>query len=274
MNGVSPRWWIGAHHLERAVMKNSKQATLFRSWGGKKPLRDGNARPSSKGKAPARSQPQNQPRHVASSHEPGPDSSPRAAAFVDLTESEGFGFKDEEELDRFLLDGLVDEASRDEGGNFPSCSGPSKFSAVEEAPGFDPEAGERWVYPTNYPVRDYQFNIVQKCLFRNTLVCLPTGLGKTFIAAVVMFNFYRWYPNGKVVFLAPTKPLVTQQIEACHNIMGIPQSHLAEMTGGWIHVCEILPLSLSLCRKHASKGESCAVAVKESVLSHTSSDAE
>ena len=46
-----------------------------------------------------------------------------------------------------------------------------------------------------------------------------------------MFNFYRWYPLGKIVFMAPTKPLVAQQIEACYNIMGIPQSDTAEMTG-------------------------------------------
>lgn len=55
-------------------------------------------------------------------------------------------------------------------------------SVVEEnIPGFDLEAGEMWIYPTNYPVRDYQFNVVKKALFVNTLVCLPTGLGKTFI---------------------------------------------------------------------------------------------
>ena len=98
-------------------------------------------------------------------------------------------------------------------------------------PGFDPHAGRLWIYPTNYPIRDYQFNIVQTALFKNTLVALPTGLGKTFIAAVVMYNLYRWYPQGKVVFMAPTKPLVAQQIEACYNIMGIPQDDTAEMTG-------------------------------------------
>ena len=110
-------------------------------------------------------------------------------------------------------------------------------SVIEDKiPGFDPEAGEIWIYPTNYPVRDYQFSIVHKSLFVNTLVCLPTGLGKTFIAAVVMYNFYRWYPHSKVVFLAPTKPLVAQQIEACFSIMGIPQEHTAEMTG--IRLCK------------------------------------
>ena len=46
-----------------------------------------------------------------------------------------------------------------------------------------------------FKAEDSRFNIVQSCLYDNTLVCLPTGLGKTFIAAVVMYNFYRWYPQ-------------------------------------------------------------------------------
>ncbi|XP_076659071.1 FA complementation group M [Halictus rubicundus] len=97
--------------------------------------------------------------------------------------------------------------------------------------GFDLSAGKTWIYPENYPVRDYQFNIVKASLYCNTLVCLPTGLGKTFIAAVIMYNFWRWYPCGKVVFLAPTKPLVAQQIFACHNVMGIPAAETIELTG-------------------------------------------
>jgi hypothetical protein len=52
----------------------------------------------------------------------------------------------------------------------------------------DRTAAETWVYPLNRPERDYQFNIVRKCLFDNTLVALPTGLGKTFIAGSVMLN--------------------------------------------------------------------------------------
>ncbi|XP_001660079.2 uncharacterized protein LOC5571977 [Aedes aegypti] len=97
--------------------------------------------------------------------------------------------------------------------------------------GFDNNAGSSWIYPTNYPVRKYQYSIVQAALFKNTLVVLPTGLGKTFIAAVVMYNLYRWYPTGKVIFMAPTRPLVNQQIEACYKIMGIPKEDTAEMTG-------------------------------------------
>lgn len=100
-----------------------------------------------------------------------------------------------------------------------------------DLPGFDSSSAKVWIYPTNYPVREYQLTMSQAALFQNTLVCLPTGLGKTFIASVVMYNFYRWYPSGKIVFMAPTKPLVAQQIEACYKVMGIPQAHMAELTG-------------------------------------------
>lgn len=110
---------------------------------------------------------------------------------------------------------------------------------------------KHWIYPLNRPKRDYQYNIVKRCLFDNTIVALPTGLGKTFIAGVVMLNCklsiyallylmsfflssgtdYRWFPEGKVVFVAPTKPLVAQQIDACHQTCGIPGTDAAELTG-------------------------------------------
>ncbi|EAU93305.2 DEAH family protein [Coprinopsis cinerea okayama7 len=90
---------------------------------------------------------------------------------------------------------------------------------------------KHWIYPTNRPKRDYQYNIAKHCLYENTLVALPTGLGKTFIAGVVMLNYYRWYPEGKIIFLAVTKPLVAQQIEACHDTCGIPGSDGVELTG-------------------------------------------
>jgi len=98
-------------------------------------------------------------------------------------------------------------------------------------PDFDHQAGRIWIYPTNYEKRDYQYKIVSAALFQNTLVILPTGLGKTFIAAVVMFNFCRWYPTGKIIFSAPTKPLVAQQMDACAKVMGIRKSEMCEMTG-------------------------------------------
>lgn len=95
----------------------------------------------------------------------------------------------------------------------------------------DSENLRTWIYPINYPVRGYQLNIVQKALFYNTLVALPTGLGKTFIAAVVMFNYWRWFPNSKIIFMAPTRPLVSQQIEACFSICGLPQQDTVDISG-------------------------------------------
>jgi fanconi anemia group M protein len=38
-------------------------------------------------------------------------------------------------------------------------------------------------------------------------------------------------PIGKVIFLAPTKPLVLQQIAACHDVMGIPEEDIAHLEG-------------------------------------------
>ncbi|KAH0162614.1 P-loop containing nucleoside triphosphate hydrolase protein, partial [Aureobasidium melanogenum] len=94
------------------------------------------------------------------------------------------------------------------------------------------EATQTWVYPTNLgTTRDYQFNIVSRGLFHNLLVALPTGLGKTFIAATIMLNWFRWTESAQIVFVAPTKPLVAQQVDACFNIVGIPRSQTVMLTG-------------------------------------------
>ncbi|EEC09559.1 conserved hypothetical protein [Ixodes scapularis] len=169
-----------------------KQATLFRAW---------NPKPSTSGTAP---------RHKVKP----PDTSGEDVVVLSDDDDEFLV----QAMDQTLASAMP-----------PPAPPPQK--ALEDLPGFDVVAGQTWIYPTNYPVRDYQFNIVQSCLFKNTMVILPTGLGKTFIAAVVMYNFYRWYPTGKIVFTAPTKPLVAQQIEACYKIMGIPLEDTLEMTG-------------------------------------------
>lgn len=185
------------------VMTMSKQKTLFQSWTTQQACQEGR-----------------------SDHE------------VVVLDEEGFELGlDDHDLHEFFLDDVSgDLQSQSDKNTAEEASDKSRrnlhnSSVFEDIPGFDYVTGETYIYPSNYPVRDYQINIVKKALFQNTLVCLPTGLGKTFIAAVVMYNFYRWYPKGKVVFLAPTKPLVTQQIQSCHNVMGIAHGHTAEMTG-------------------------------------------
>lgn len=97
---------------------------------------------------------------------------------------------------------------------------------------FEAQALQSWIYPMNLgAIRDYQYSIVSKGLFNNTLVALPTGLGKTFIAATIMLNYYRWTKDAQIVFMAPTKPLVSQQVDACFNIVGIPRSATTLLTG-------------------------------------------
>ena len=96
---------------------------------------------------------------------------------------------------------------------------------------FDPATIGRWIFPTNVTERAYQFEMSSVAVRHNTLVSLPTGLGKTLVAAVVMFNFHRWFPTGRCVFLAPTKPLVHQQVSAVRRIIGLPLAEFAELTG-------------------------------------------
>lgn len=97
----------------------------------------------------------------------------------------------------------------------------------------DRDALTTWVYPTNLgAIRDYQYSIVALGLYHNLLVALPTGLGKTFIAATIMLNWFRWTREAKIVFVAPTKPLVSQQVKACFGIAGIPPSATTMLTGG------------------------------------------
>lgn len=84
-----------------------------------------------------------------------------------------------------------------------------------------------YIYPTNYEVRDYQFSIVHQALFQNLVCAIPTGTGKTFIASTVMLNFYRWTKKAKIIFTAPTRPLVAQQIKACLGVTGIPHEDTA-----------------------------------------------
>jgi len=97
----------------------------------------------------------------------------------------------------------------------------------------DREALKTWTYPTNLgTIREYQYSIVARGLYHNLLVALPTGLGKTFIAATIMLNWFRWTTEAQIVFVAPTKPLVSQQVKACFDTVGIPRSVTTMLTGG------------------------------------------
>jgi ERCC4-related helicase len=73
-------------------------------------------------------------------------------------------------------------------------------------------------------LRDYQKTLFQKSQDRNSIVYLPTGLGKTRIAIASMYYYLSFTQKKKIVFLANTVQLVKQQADAIkRTLWGILQ---------------------------------------------------
>ncbi len=70
--------------------------------------------------------------------------------------------------------------------------------------------------------RLYQERIVATAVAHNTLVVLPTGLGKTAIALRVIAEYLLRYPTRSVLFLAPTRPLVVQHARSVEEALFAP----------------------------------------------------
>jgi len=80
--------------------------------------------------------------------------------------------------------------------------------------------------------RSYQFNIFESLRNnRNTLVILPTALGKTaiLVCAESLYN----YKSKRVLVMAPTKPLVSQHMSSFFSVLNIPENCVAVVTGTW-----------------------------------------
>lgn len=74
----------------------------------------------------------------------------------------------------------------------------------------------------NIEPRDYQKAIFNVAKENNTLVVLPTGIGKTLVALMLSIERKTKHPESKILFLAPTRPLVEQHFEYF-------KSHLPEL---------------------------------------------
>ncbi len=83
----------------------------------------------------------------------------------------------------------------------------------------------------DFTPRLYQETILATAARKNTLVVLPTGLGKTGIAMLLAAQRLRQYPNSKVVFFAPTKPLCEQHLGTFTKHIDLPEDELALFTG-------------------------------------------
>ena len=71
--------------------------------------------------------------------------------------------------------------------------------------------------------RLYQKHISDVATEKNTLVVLPTGLGKTAIALRVIAEYLRRAPTESVLFLAPTRPLVIQHARSVAETLLAPE---------------------------------------------------
>jgi len=70
----------------------------------------------------------------------------------------------------------------------------------------------KFIKPDSVELRDYQTNLADGAKKENSLIVLPTGLGKTTIALQVIADYLQ-KGTGGVLFLAPTRVLVNQHYE-------------------------------------------------------------
>ena len=75
---------------------------------------------------------------------------------------------------------------------------------------------DEFIVPDSIEVRDYQINLAQQAKAENSLIVLPTGLGKTTIALHVIADCLSKRKGG-ILFLAPTRVLANQHYEFLKN---------------------------------------------------------
>ncbi len=78
--------------------------------------------------------------------------------------------------------------------------------------------------------RRYQLRLADAATDDHTLVCLPTGLGKTAVSLIVTARRLHEV-GGTALFLAPTKPLVRQHATFYREALTIPDEEIVVFTG-------------------------------------------
>lgn len=77
--------------------------------------------------------------------------------------------------------------------------------------------------------RDYQLNIFQSIKDKDSLVVLPTGLGKTAVAFYLICQ--RVEESEKVLMMAPTRPLCQQHLDFIRDSTGLDEEDTELITG-------------------------------------------
>jgi len=79
--------------------------------------------------------------------------------------------------------------------------------------------------------RLYQQTIMHSTIKSNTLIVLPTGMGKTKTAILSAIQRLNSHPNSKILFLTPTKPLAAQIQEEFIKCTSIDNNRILLFTG-------------------------------------------
>ncbi|MBS3147888.1 DEAD/DEAH box helicase [Candidatus Woesearchaeota archaeon] len=79
--------------------------------------------------------------------------------------------------------------------------------------------------------RLYQETILATAANKNTLVVLPTGMGKTGVALLLAAQRLSIFPESKILILAPTKPLVEQHLTTFKQHLDVEEDKFALFTG-------------------------------------------
>jgi Fanconi anemia group M protein len=87
------------------------------------------------------------------------------------------------------------------------------------------------LYSDTVEDREYQRRIAEAATDRNTLIVLPTALGKTVISALIAANVLYGYRDKRVLVMAPTRPLVMQHKGTFQRIMRLPDRDFTVLTG-------------------------------------------
>ncbi|MFW6450241.1 MAG: DEAD/DEAH box helicase [Nanoarchaeota archaeon] len=83
----------------------------------------------------------------------------------------------------------------------------------------------------NFEPRLYQETIFGNACLQNTLVVLPTGLGKTNVFLMLAAHRLKQYPSSKIVLLGPTRPLIDQYKSVFEKYFDIDKNKIALFTG-------------------------------------------
>jgi len=83
----------------------------------------------------------------------------------------------------------------------------------------------------DFTPRLYQQTILGTAAQFNTLVVLPTGLGKTALAFLLATQRLSLYPKSKILMLAPTKPLCEQHVNSFQTYLNIEPRKIVLFTG-------------------------------------------